>query len=119
MTARLQLRCLNGCHKAIAPACNVDDKSRVTLSIAQGLTQTGDAEPQAPLVNSHIWPHLRQQFPLVDDFTGAQQQNEQEVERPIAYRQKGTVSLNSTLLAHNAVVAEREADVALHSNLLR
>lgn len=66
--------------KAIAAAGNVEDISGTPDPVTEGLTQSGDVETEAALVDVDVGPDALDQFSLVDNFTWVFGKHDENVE---------------------------------------
>jgi hypothetical protein len=70
--------------EAIAAAGHIDDITGRLAGIAERLAQRCDMEAQAALVDIDVGPDALDQLSLVDDFTGAPGQEDEDIERAAA-----------------------------------
>ncbi|GAA0008405.1 hypothetical protein BRDID11002_84130 [Bradyrhizobium diazoefficiens] len=66
--------------EAIAAAGHIDDITGRLAGIAERLAQRCDMEAQAALVDIDVGPDALDQLSLVDDFTGAPGQEDEDIE---------------------------------------
>ncbi|MEY9705613.1 hypothetical protein ABIF50_008175 [Bradyrhizobium diazoefficiens] len=70
--------------EAIAAAGHIDHITGRLAGIAERLAQRCDMEAQAALVDIDVGPDALDQLSLVDDFTGAPGQEDEDIERAAA-----------------------------------
>jgi hypothetical protein len=80
--ARIGIRPRDWRHEAVASPCDSGHIPRPRLPVLKRFTQGGDMEPQVALLDRDIWPDSRHQLLLADNFAGAFDKNDKNVERP-------------------------------------
>jgi hypothetical protein len=79
--ARIRIRPRDWRHEAVASSCDSGHIPGSRLPVLKRLTQAGDMEPQVALLDRDIWPNSRHQLLLADNFAGAFDKNDKNVER--------------------------------------
>jgi hypothetical protein len=68
-------------HEAVASPRDCGHIPRSRLPVLKRPAQGGDMEPQVALIDRDIWPDSRHQHLLADNFAGAFDKNDKNVER--------------------------------------
>src|SRR6185437_391624 len=71
-------------HEAVTPARHGDDASRPVTAVAQCPPQARQLHAQIRLVDESVWPDLRDQIVLADDFACSPDEREQDIHCPAA-----------------------------------
>src|ERR1700730_5365563 len=79
--ARTHIRPRDRRHEAIASPCDSGHIPGSRFPVLKRPTQGGDMEPQVALIDSDIWPDACHQILLADNFAGASDKNDKNVER--------------------------------------
>ena len=78
---RIRIRPGDRRHEAVASPCDSGHIPGSRLPVLKRPTQGGDMEPQVALIDRDIWPDSRHQPLLADNFAGAFDKNDKNVER--------------------------------------